>query len=93
MKIHITGCSWIQRMHKQKTKNIDEDYNSFGGQGLWKIENHLKSNNFNEFNAIVVQLPTPIRNDAYSTSTTAKFNSFINQINEFGEKVVSKKIM
>jgi protoporphyrinogen oxidase len=43
MKTLITGCSWIQRMHKQnKIKNLDIDYASFGGQGLWKISD--KSN-------------------------------------------------
>ena len=35
MKILITGCSWVQRMHKQKyPKDIDIDLKSFGGQGL-----------------------------------------------------------
>jgi len=93
MKIYITGCSWIQRMYKQKTKSIDVNYNSYGGQGLWKIKDHLKSNNFDEYDSIIVQLPTPIRNDSISASTTDKFNQFISGINKFGEERVSKKML
>ena len=94
MKTLITGCSWIQRMHKQnKIKNLDIDYASFGGQGLWKISDYLKSRDLNVYDSIVVQLPTPIRNDAVSKSTTDKFNQFINQIKDLGIQEASNKIM
>ena len=87
MKILITGCSWVQRMHKQKyPKDIDIDLKSFGGQGLWRIEEHLKIFDVRVYDYVFIQLPTPIRNDAESKSTTSKFNKFINDIKKIGEK-------
>ena len=43
MKILVTGCSWIQAMHKQQIlRGNDFTFKSFGGQGLWRIESYLK---------------------------------------------------
>ena len=92
MKILITGCSWVQRMHKQNyPKDIDIDLKSFGGQGLWRIKKHLKIVNTDIYDYIFIQLPTPIRNDEISISTTDKFNQFIKDIKEMGEDVASEK--
>ena len=92
MKILITGCSWVQRMDKQNyPKDIDIDLKSFGGQGLWTIESHLKGIQKDTFDFIFVQLPTPVRNEINSVSTTEKFNEFIGDIKKMGEKVAANK--
>jgi|TARA_R100000030_G_scaffold100468_2_gene93598 hypothetical protein len=92
MKILITGCSWVQRMHKQKyPKDIDIDLKSFGGQGLWRIKQHFKIVNTDIYDYIFIQLPTPIRNDADSFSTSDKFRQFLKAIEEMGEDVASEK--
>ena len=92
MKILITGCSWVQRMDKQNyPKDIDIDLKSFGGQGLWTIESYLKGIQKDTFDFIFVQLPTPVRNEINSVSTTEKFNEFIGDIKKMGEKVAANK--
>ena len=85
MKIFLTGCSWIQRMHRltggdMRTGEVDDvviDYESFGGQGLWKIEHHLKLDDFSQYDFVVIQLPTPIRNEVHCINTTLRFKDFI----------------
>jgi len=94
MKTLIIGCSWIRAMRLlKKINNFDVQYVSFGGQGLWKISNYLKSHDLTIYDSIVVQLPTPIRNNAVSTSTTGKFNEFLIKIKKLGEQETSNKIM
>tara|TARA_Y100000034_G_scaffold79960_1_gene95971 strand:+ start:259 stop:999 length:741 start_codon:yes stop_codon:yes gene_type:complete len=90
----------INRTH---SNTIDVEYLSFPGQGLWTIAKYLRSlqekpwfsgsSDFDKFDAFVIQLPTPIRNEENSTSTTNRFKMFIKQIKELGEIKASKKIL
>jgi hypothetical protein len=89
MKVLITGCSWIQKMHKIST---DFNYKSFGGQGLWKIYNEIKVNG-KDYENIVVQLPTPIRNHPSCTSTTDRFNIFLKKIEQLGEERAAQDLL
>ena len=86
-KTLITGCSWIQKMHKYNSKF---DYASFGGRGLWKIYNYLYKSNIDKYQTIIIQLPAPVRNDPNCKSTTDRFNIFLNSIKELGEQKASK---
>ena len=59
--ILVIGCSWIQRMGvHNKDKRYDGfsfSYNSYGGQGLWKIQDVLKRyNDLDNYETIFVQL-------------------------------------
>ena len=92
MKILVTGCSWIQAMHKQQIlRGNDFTFKSFGGQGLWRIESYLKDIQKDTFDFIFVQLPTPVRNEINSLSTTEKFNEFVDDIKKLGEKLAANK--
>tara|TARA_R100001377_G_scaffold75574_1_gene52189 strand:+ start:17056 stop:17733 length:678 start_codon:yes stop_codon:yes gene_type:complete len=83
--ILITGCSWIQKMHKYN--DTDFIYKSYGGQGLWKIYNSLKDlKDSSSYQGIVVQLPAPVRNHPTNISTTDRFNLFLNRIEKLGEQ-------
>ena len=83
--ILITGCSWIQKMHKYDNTNFT--YKSYGGQGLWKIYNSLKDlKDLSSYQGIVVQLPAPVRNHPSSVSTTDRFNVFLSRIKKLGEQ-------
>jgi hypothetical protein len=86
-KTLITGCSWIQEMYKYNSKF---DYASFGGQGLWKIYNYLREGNIEGYETIIVQLPAPVRNHPNCTSTTDRFNNFLDSIKKSGEQKASK---
>jgi len=91
MNILITGCSWVQRMKKQKELVTDGmRFKSFGGQGLHRIEEHLDKCDTDDIDYVFLQLPTPIRS-GFSMSTTEKFKEFVSVIKEVGEDVASKK--
>ena len=97
----MTGCSWIQRMHKLTGGNkrtgewngVGIDYNSFGGQGVWRIEHYLESNDFSHYDFVVVQLPTPIRNEVHERDTTSRFKAFLEDIKKEGEEEASKNLL
>jgi hypothetical protein len=80
-------------MNRQKIKDVEVDYLSFPGQGLWKIEKYLRSCDLDRFDAIVIQLPTPIRNSESSTNTTNRFKMFVKQIKKLGEIKASKRML
>ena len=90
MKVLITGCSWIQDMHRQ-ADNKDYVFKSWGGQGLWRIENYLQNIKTEKFDYIFVQLPTPVRNKIDCSSTTIRFKKFISDINKVGKEEAGKK--
>ena len=88
--ILITGCSWVQKMHKYST---DYEYASFGGRGLWYIQNYLQSKKLNNYDGIVIQLPTPIRDIIKSNDTTQRFYNFIEQIKTNGEETAATELL
>ena len=92
MKVLITGCSWVQSMKQQKT-SFDFELKSFGGRGIFYLNNYLKTNDINQYEHVVVQLPTPIRNNISSSSTTERFNVFINEINKTSEEKTAQKYL
>mgnify|MGYP003645905157 CR=1 FL=1 len=90
--ILITGCSWVQKMYKYNT-NYDYEYASFGGRGLWYIQDYLQSRKLNNYDGIVIQLPTPIRNIIQSNDTTERFHNFIEQIKTLGEEPAATELL
>ena len=96
--ILVTGCSWVQRMENHNKKNINNRFNfeylSYGGQGLWKIEKILKKFNISEeYDTVVVQLPTPIRNKIDNNNTTELFCNFVDSFNSDKEEKKAAKEM
>ena len=95
----VTGCSWVQRMKNHNKENLDNrfnfDYLSYGGQGIRKIKKILKKfNTSEEYDTIIVQLPTPIRNKEDHTNTTELFCNFVDSFNnDEEEKKAAEKML
>ena len=94
-KVLIAGCSFVQRMgpHTQNEiyDGVSFKYASFGGQGLWKIEQVLKyMSDLNDYDYVVVQLPAPVRNTVNGADTTERFCTLIDSFDEIGKEFAIK---
>ena len=97
-KVLITGCSWVLNIKEDTSEEtyegVDFDLASFPGQGLWKIKEVLSiRSNLNDYDCVVVQLPTPVRNTPNGRDTTADLCRLIDSFDDDSKESVVKNSM
>ncbi len=65
MKIFSIGCSWNESWPDFISDDKDVTKVAMHGKGIKEIRNEMLNHNLNEYDYVVVQLPTPIRSFRY----------------------------
>jgi len=94
MKIFCIGCSWTENWPDFIDKNKEVTKITMHGRGLPSIYNEMLTHNLDDYDYVVVQLPTPIRSFGPPKGNTKQYHvDFVNSFSTDGEDVACEKLL